>query len=358
MGRATTAIINLDAIRYNYRLAKEMHPVGEAVAVIKADAYGHGAVQVAEELVGDVDAFAVACIEEALQLREAGITTPILLLEGFFTADELVVISQQQLWCVIHSLDQIKTLSSVILPQPIRVWLKMDSGMHRLGVPPEDYHTAYQRLQAIDQVSQIVMMSHFSSADELDVDVTSLQIACFDRAAHGLDGPVSMANSAALLQHKKALREWQRPGIMLYGASPFSHNHLLADQLKPAMRLVSEVIAVRDLPQGEAVGYGRTWVCEKKTRVGTVSIGYADGYPRHAKNGTPVLVNGQRTQIIGRVSMDMITIDLTDIEGELLGAEVELWGENLLATEVASYCDTISYTLFTGVTGRVRRQYA
>ena len=357
MGRPATAVISLEAIRYNYRLAKSMRPQGNAVAVIKADAYGHGAVQVAQALFDEVDAFGVACIEEALQLREAGITSPILLLEGFFTVDELIVISQQQLWCVIHSVEQIKALSSVVLPEPIQVWLKMDTGMHRLGLLPEHYHAAYLQLQALDQVSQIVMMSHFSSADELDAPVTSVQISCFDKVAQALTAPVSLANSAGTLGQPSALRDWQRPGIMLYGASPFPHEHAMADQLKPAMRLIAEVIAVRDVPQGEAIGYGETWVCKQKTRVGTVSIGYADGYPRHAKNGTPVLVNGQRTQIIGRVSMDMLTVDLTGIEGEVLGAEVELWGDSLRATEVASYCDTISYTLFTGVIGRVKKQY-
>lgn len=357
MARAATATINLDAIRQNYLLAKSVAPDQRALAIIKADAYGHGAVKVANALSDIADGFGVACIEEAIELREAGISLPILLLEGFFSADELDYISANNLWCAVHSIEQIDIIANANLSQPIHAWLKMDSGMHRLGVAPENYRAAYEKLAALPQVEEVVFMSHFSSADEPELSVTAAQIETFDAATEGLDVIVSIANSAGTLVHSSARRDWQRPGIMLYGATPFAEPQPLADQLIPAMALSSEVIAVRDLKPGDPVGYSRTWICDKPTRVGTVAMGYADGYPRHAKNGTPVLVNGQRTRIIGRVSMDMLTVDLTDIADAGVGSTVEFWGENLLASEVATYCDTIPYTLFTGITRRVQKKY-
>ena len=229
--------------------------------------------------------------------------------------------------------------------------------MHRLGFVPEQYRAAYARLKTLKQVKDIVLMTHLACADELESDVTQAQLETFSKTTLGLDSPISIANSAGLLGHADSRANWQRPGIMLYGASPFNHPHPLADQLQPAMSLTSEIIAIRDLQPGDAVGYGRTWVCERPTRIGTVALGYADGYPRHAKNGTPVIVNGQRTRLLGRVSMDMLTVDLTDLDAVDVGAAVELWGENLSATEVAQYCDTIAYTLFTGITKRVHRRY-
>lgn len=357
MGRAATATINLKAVQHNYRLAKSLAPAGKALAIIKADAYGHGANQVAGALQAEADGFGVACIEEALALRDAGIRSPILLLEGFFTADELEVISQAGLWCAIHSLDQIEILAVSQLAKPVNVWLKMDSGMHRLGVQPEEYITAYQRLKTLPQVEEVVLMSHFSSADEPDKPITAEQIACFDQHVRGVNAEVSLANSAATLAYPSARRQWLRPGLMLYGASPFTQPQELADQLIPAMSLTSEVIAVRTIEAGESVGYGCTWSSQRTSRVATVAMGYADGYPRHARSGTPVLVNGRRSQIIGRVSMDMLAVDLTDIPTAGVGARVELWGENLLAADVAPYCDTIPYTLFTGITRRVHKDY-
>lgn len=357
MARAATATINLNAIRHNYLLAKNASPENKAVAIIKADAYGHGAVKVAQSLEDIADAFGVACIEEAIELREAGITLPILLLEGFFTADELDYISQNNLWCAVHSVDQIKIIADTELSKPIKIWLKMDSGMHRLGVHPDQYEAAYQELKSLSQVEEVVLMSHFASADEPQKNTTAEQIRCFDAVASKLDAPVSLANSAGTMAHPDARRSWQRPGIMLYGATPFAESQELADQLKAAMTLSSEVIAVRELQPGDAVGYSGKWVCDKPSRVGTVAMGYADGYPRHAKNGTPVLVDGKLTQLIGRVSMDMLAVDLTALPEAGVGSHVEFWGDNLKASEVATYCDTIPYTLFTGITRRVHKKY-
>ncbi|MFQ3230784.1 MAG: alanine racemase [Reinekea sp.] len=357
MARAATATIDLAAFRENYRLAKSLAPTQQAVAIIKADAYGHGAVKMAFALEPDADAFGVACIEEALELREAGINKPILLLEGFFTKDELPIISENNFWCAVHSVEQIDSIAQAHLSKPMTVWLKMDSGMHRLGIMPNDYHEAYERLNNLEQVADIVLMSHFANADSLNCPITKKQINCFDEFSQTLKAPVSIANSAALLGHDNTRRNFQRPGIMLYGATPFSNPHPLADKLKPVMTLTSEIIAIREVPAGEGVGYSHRHICNQPTLVGTVAMGYADGYPRHAVDGTPIIVNGQRTAIIGRVSMDMLTVDLTQIEGVAVGSKVELWGNELAAAEVASYCDTIPYTLFTGITRRVHKKY-
>jgi len=356
MARATTVTINLDNVLHNYRLAKSMAPEQKAVAVVKANAYGHGAVPVAKKLEPEADAFAVACIEEAVELRNAGISKPILLLEGFFTDDELNYISANNLWTGVHNRKQLDAVKNAKLSQPVTVLLKMDSGMHRLGFSPEEYADRFNELKALPQVKDVILMTHFTSADDMSSPMTKKQIEVFDAASKGLDAEISIANSAATMMHADARRNWQRPGIMLYGSSPFEPNAEIDAQLKPVMTLTTEVIAIHDLEPGEAIGYSGTWVCEKPTRVGTVAVGYADGYPRQAVNGTPVIVNGQRTKIIGRVSMDMLTVDLTNIDADL-GSPVELWGENLSANEVAPCCGTISYTLFSCITSRVHRKY-
>jgi alanine racemase len=358
MGRAATATINFDALRHNYRLAKQASNGRKAIAIVKADAYGHGAVMVARALSNEADAFGVACIEEAIELRDAGIKNPILLLEGFFTPDELQIISERNLWTAVHSVEQIKTISEHRLPKPINVWLKMDTGMHRLGIQPDAYQGAYQQLKNLTQVNKGVLMTHFSSADEVDGAETESQVSIFNHATKNIQAEKSLANSAGTLGHENSHGDWQRPGIMLYGATPFSHSHKWADQLKSVMTLSSEVIAIHDLEKGQAVGYSKTFVCDKPTKVGTVAIGYADGYPRHAKPGTPVIVNGQQTTILGRVSMDMLSVDLTGIKDAAVGSKVELWGDHLKASDIAVYCDTIPYTLFTGITRRVHKVYS
>ncbi len=357
MSRAAKITIDLDAVRHNFRLARSLNPTGNAAAIIKANGYGHGAVAIAQALEAEADAFGVACIEEAVELVEAGISKPVLLLEGFFEANELDYISEHGLWTAIHSLQQIEVLAEAQLSKPVNVWLKMDSGMHRLGVAPADYQQAYQRLRGLDNVADIVLMSHFASADDLAVSTTVEQLARFDQHTAGIDAPISLANSAGVLAWGDARRDWLRPGLMLYGATPFEVAQENADKLIPAMTLTSEVIAVRDVPVGECVGYSGTWCADKPARVGTVALGYADGYPRHAVTGTPVMINGQRSQIIGRVSMDMLAVDLTDIADAAVGTEVEFWGKQLPAAEIATYCGTIPYTLFTGITRRVHKVY-
>ncbi|MFW3898809.1 alanine racemase [Pseudomonas putida] len=343
--RPARALIDLQALRHNYRLARQLSGA-RALAVIKADAYGHGALRCALALEPEADGFAVACIEEALALREVGIKAPVLLLEGFFEASELELIVQHDLWCVVHSLWQLEAIEKASLARPIQVWLKMDTGMHRVGLHPRDYQAAYQRLQASGKVAKIVLMSHFARADELDSNASNEQVAVFDAARQGLKAETSLRNSPAVLGWPQVPSDWVRPGIMLYGATPFDTDQAEAARLQPVMTLESKVISVRELPAGEPVGYGARFVSPRPTRVGVVAMGYADGYPRHAPTGTPVLVAGKRAQLIGRVSMDMLCIDLTDVPEAGLGSSVELWGKRVLASDVASQAGTIPYQIF------------
>ncbi|MDR0277579.1 MAG: alanine racemase [Paucimonas sp.] len=343
--RPARALIDLQALRHNYQFARKLTGA-RALAVIKADAYGHGAVRCALALEAEADGFAVACIEEALALREVGIKAPVLLLEGFFEASELELIVKHDFWCVVHSLWQLEAIEKASLGKPIQVWLKMDTGMHRVGLHPRDYQAAYQRLQASGKVSKIVLMSHFARADELDSNASNEQVAVFEAARQGLKAEVSLRNSPAVLGWPQIPSDWVRPGIMLYGATPFETAQAEADRLQPVMTLESKVISVRELPAGEPVGYGARFVSPRPTRVGVVAMGYADGYPRHAPTGTPVLVAGKRSQLIGRVSMDMLCIDLTDVPEAGLGSTVELWGKNVLASDVATQAGSIPYQIF------------
>lgn len=343
--RPARALIDLEALRHNYRLAREASGA-RALAVVKADAYGHGAVRCARALEAEADGFAVACIEEALALREAGIRAPILLLEGFFEADELPLIEQHDFWCVLHAPWQLEAVERATLARPLTFWLKMDSGMHRVGFHPAEFRDAHQRLLASGKAAKVVLMSHFARADELDSDSCAQQVAVFQQARSGIEAEVSLRNSPALLGWPQVPSDWVRPGIMLYGATPFEQAHPLADRLKPVMTLESKVISVRELPAGQPVGYGARFVTERPTRVGVVAMGYADGYPRHAPTGTPVAIDGQPSRLIGRVSMDMLTVDLTDLPQAGLGSRVELWGNQVSAAEVAMHAGTIPYQIF------------
>ncbi len=356
MSRPAVAHICLDAFRHNYRLAKKLHG-GRALAVIKANAYGHGAVQCARAIADETDGYAVAAIEEALTLRAAGITAPILLLEGFFELAELLEIVANNLWIVVHHLWQVETLLAAQLHQPVTIWLKMDSDMHRGGLAPDVYRLVYERLQAHPNVAQIVLMSHFARADELASAYTIRQMHTFHAAIADINAPISLSNSAGVLGWPGAYADWARPGIMLYGANPFAGQEGCLDaHLRPVMQLTSAVISVRTIPIGEAVGYGGTFVAERLTRVGVVACGYADGYPRVAPAGTPVAVDGKLTRLIGRVSMDMLMVDLTDLPATGLGSRVELWGEQVSVSEVAARVGTIAYELLCNVK-RVRFVY-
>lgn len=354
--RPARALIDLQALRHNYQLARETAGA-KALAVIKADAYGHGAVRVAQALEGQADGFAVACIEEALELRQAGISAPILLLEGFFEADELALIAQYDVWCVVHSLWQLEAIEQTVLGKPLNIWLKMDSGMHRVGIHPADYQAAYQRLLASGKAAKVVLMSHFARADELDSVRTDEQVAIFQAGREGLSLEVSLHNSPGVMGWPSVPSDWVRPGIMLYGATPFDQPQSVADRLQPVMTLESKVICVRQLPVGEPVGYGGGFVTDRDMRIGVVAMGYADGYPRQAPTGTPVMIDGQRSQLLGRVSMDMLCVDLTHVSGAGVGSRVELWGKNVLASDVAASAGTIPYQIFCNLK-RVPRLYS
>ncbi len=351
--RPARALIDLAALRHNYRLARELTGA-RALAVIKADAYGHGAVQCAQALQSEADGFAVAAIEEALSLRAAGISAPILLLEGFFEADELALIVEHDLWCVIHAPWQLEALERTTLRKPLQIWLKLDSGMHRVGFFPEQYQDAYRRLHASGKAEKIVLMTHFSRADELENPRSEEQMAAFAQAREGLQADVSLFNSPAILGWSSRFptlqkTDWVRSGLMLYGASPFETPHDHAARLQPVMTLESKIISVRELPAGEPIGYGARYVTEQPTRVGVVAMGYADGYPRHAPSGTPVSIDGKLSRLIGRVSMDMLTVDLTNMPETGVGSRVELWGKQVLASDVAAASGTIPYQLFCNV---------
>jgi alanine racemase len=359
MARPAVAEINLDNVRANFQLAASMAPNGKTIAVVKADAYGHGAAEVAACLAQDTEVFAVACIEEAMALRASGLRHPILLLEGFFESSELEVISREGFWTAVHRQDQVDALAQSSMPSPVNVWLKVDTGMHRLGFSPEHAAKVYGELKRLSQVNNLVVMTHLANADGCSTQGVSVE-AQVSRLPAPLLAPeveLSLANSAGILAHEVVRAHWQRPGIMLYGASPLAKENSFSEQLCPVMTLKSKVIAVRWVGQSAGVGYGGRFVAERPTRVGTVAMGYADGYPRQAVEGTPMLVNGQRTRLIGRVSMDMLMVDLTNLPEAGVGSDVEFWGESLPANEVAAYCDTIAYHLFTGITQRVPRMY-
>lgn len=357
MTRPATAHIRLDALRHNYRLAKSLHG-GKALAVIKANAYGHGAVACANAITEEADGFAVACIEEALTLRKSGIHSPILLLEGFFTADELPLIVEKNLWVVIHEEWQIEILNNIKLKQPIHIWLKMDTGMHRVGLAPSQYAKAVTLLSGHSNIASITAMSHFANADKLLSDHTHQQLACFQQTMQALPdnqaiSGYSLANSAAILGWPQTQTQWARPGIMLYGVSPMSEpDETIAQSLRPVMQLTSCIISTRNIKKGDAIGYGSLFRAERDTVVGVVACGYADGYPRAASTSVvnaSAAVDGKITKVIGCVSMDMLFVDLTDIPHAHVGSQVELWGDQIPASTVAKAAGTIAYELFCNV---------
>ena len=353
MSRAAQAIIDLGALQHNLRKARDAAPGRRVMAVIKANAYGHGLLNAAHAL-NEADAYAVVCLDEAMTLREAGITRPIVLLEGFFSADELPCLTRHALTPVIHHESQLRMLERTPLNGPLQVWLKVDSGMHRLGFAPETVRAVWQRIDQIAAVSLAGFMTHFASADEPDDEATPRQWQCFEHSVSGLPGERSAANSAAILAWPDSHGDWLRPGIMLYGVSPFAGRRGADLELKPVMQLQSQLIAVHRRRKGERIGYGGDYVCPEDMDVGVAAIGYGDGYPRHAKAGTPLLVNGRRAPLIARVSMDMVCVDLRGHAQARCGDPVILWGGDLPVEEVAACAGTIAYELLCRVMPRVR----
>lgn len=347
--------LDLQAARHNLQQVKRYAPDNKIMAVIKANAYGHGISRIAEALT-DADGFAVARVDEGVRLRQAGFQQPITVLQGFVCHDELELILQNQLDSVIHNPQQIEILQQHASDKrQLRVWLKMDTGMNRLGFKGADFNAAYQQLSQSPLVQQpINLISHFANADDLLDDKTRQQVELFNQATADYPGQRSIANSAGIIGWPNVNSDWVRPGLMLYGCSPFAGKTGADFGLKPVMNLHSRLIAVKHVAAGETVGYSGTWQAPTDTRLGVVSIGYGDGYHRHTRSGAPVLVNGQRVPLIGRVSMDMITVDLSSQANAKIGDPVTLWGDGLAIEEVAHFADTIPYTLLCGITQRVQ----
>ncbi|MDR0635281.1 MAG: alanine racemase [Azoarcus sp.] len=343
--RPARALIDLDALRHNYRLARQLHG-GKAFAVVKANAYGHGAITCARALAAEADGYAVAFLDEALALHAAGIKAPILLLEGVFDTAELVMAARYGLWPVVHHAAQVEMIEKTPLPAPLRAWIKVNSGMNRAGFLPAAVRAVWKRLVVSGKVKDCGFMTHFARADEPDVATTAEQIRVFDAATRSLPGERSLANSGAILAWPDAYRHWARPGIMLYGADPVPGG---GHGLLPVMTLESQVVAVRDLAAGDPLGYGARFVAPRPMRVGLVAMGYADGYPRAAPDHTPVVVGNQGATLVGRVSMDMLTVDLTDLPEAGIGSVVELWGGQVSVNDIAQSVGTISYELLCNV---------
>lgn len=357
MTRPLKIQINLDHVVANARLVRKIAPEGRIVGCVKADAYGHGMLRVAKALQTEVDAFGVACLDEAKLLRNAGTTTPILLLEGCFSSEELQEAQALDCWVVLHSLAQLATYSST-QGTPSNIWIKLDTGMHRLGIDPTDLESVVTQLRAgAGQDLSIHLMTHFACADETNNSFTQIQLDQFFAASKKHDFPASLANSAGILAWPESRSAWNRPGFMLYGVNPLDIETTDSTQLKPAMSMTSEIIAVRDLAAGEGVGYNHAWRAERSSRIAVVACGYGDGYPRQAENGTPVLVNGKLAKTVGHIAMDMMMLDVSDLGETSVGDKVELWGENLSISDVARHSGMSPYELMTRIPSRPPRIY-
>jgi alanine racemase len=350
MPRPIRAVVRASALRHNLQVAREAAGEAKVWAVVKANAYGHGLERAARALAA-ADGFALLDFQEAVRLRLAGVTKPILMLEGFFRPLDVNLLFKYGLTPVIHNPDQVELLKHMDFPATLDLYLKVNSGMNRLGFGVDQVRLMYNALRLHPRVGSITLMTHFADAE--GPGGVHDQLRWFNELVHSLDAPRSLANSAALLRFKEAREGWVRPGIMLYGCSPFPDWSAEEIGLQPAMTLSSELIAVQDLAAGERVGYGFTYEAKEAMTLGVVACGYADGYPRHAPTGTPVLVKGRRTRLIGRVSMDMMCVDITAIEEAYIGTPVTLWGEGLPADEVAAAAGTVSYELLCALAPRV-----
>jgi alanine racemase len=350
------AIVDTAALRHNLDRVRATAPASRVMAVIKANAYGHGLVPAAKAL-AQTDGFAVARIEEGLALRAAGLTNRILLLEGVFSPAQLAAAAQQRFDLMVHSCEQLEMLEGRAGAEPISVWIKVDTGMNRLGFRVEQFADAYARLRRVPNVvPDPTLVTHLANADDRRDGMTAQQLRTFGAATGGLGGARSVANSAALLAWPETRGAWVRPGLMLYGVSPFPSGTGADLGLRAAMTLQTVVIAVKDVRPGETVGYGGEWRAARDTRMAVVAAGYGDGYPRGVESGAPVLVNGHRAPVIGRVSMDMITVDVTDLPGVATGDPVVLWGDGVPVEEIARHARTIPYELICGVSQRVQHE--
>lgn len=359
MPRATTATIDLGALRHNLELVRTLAPKSKVMAVVKADGYGHGLERVARAL-ADADAFGVAALGDAERLRASGLTQRIVLLSGFDELADLAQLRELGVDTVLHHDSQLQLLEADVLlsapaRQRLRVWLKLDTGMHRLGFPAERAGEIHARLRALSNVDdEIVLMTHFASSDEFDGTLTRAQLGEFSNSTALLSGAVSLANSAAILGWPEAHGEWVRAGGALYGLSVVAGKTGSDFGLQPVMQLSTRLIAINRIKKGERIGYSATWECPEDMHVGVAAIGYGDGYPRQVQPGTPVLIRGERVPIIGRVSMDLMTLDLRSLPDARVGDEVILWGQQLPVEHIAAAAGTISYELTCSITRRVR----
>ena len=384
MTRRTSAYINLQALSHNLAMLKAISPASKSIAVVKADAYGNGSVQIARHIESQVDILAVAFLDEALRLRESAITKPILVLQGPHEAAELEHTFSDDLLWMFHDYSQLEWLKDFVhatpslIKHPLKenaseqptkpseavsaigrhIWLKFDTGMHRLGFHIQDLEKTTNSLKLLLS-KQSVIATHLACADEADPEHTQAQIKTFLAQLNTLDYACSIANSAGSIAHFDARQDYNRLGIALYGSSPFASKSDVSNMpdLKPVMSLRAPIIALRDIPKGDSVGYGATWTAKRDTKIATVAIGYADGYPRHAPSSTPAFCNGQRIGLVGRVSMDMLTFDVTDLKEVSVFDDVELWGEAISINEVADFVGTIGYELMTRISARVPRIY-
>lgn len=350
--RAAKVTIDLDALKHNFKQVQKYSANSNIMPVIKANAYGHGMLQVADAL-DKANGFAVAQIDEAIALRDHGINKPITVFQGFADSAQLKLMIQYNLRPAVSQLWQIDLLEllsdeSIATDTVFSIWLKVNTGMGRLGVQPDEVTACWQRLQQIPAIQQLGLMMHFANADQPDNSSNLQQLNCFKQLNDETASQTSVSNSAAILSRLYESQDWVRPGIMLYGASPFPDVTAESLGLQAVMNLHAELIAINHLPKGHHVGYGDGWTCPDDMPIGIVNIGYGDGYPRLAPGGTPVMVNRQLTQLIGRVSMDSIAVDLRGIKAQC-GDEVELWGRHVSVDEVALKAGTISYELLCNV---------
>lgn len=346
--RPIKAQIDLAALHDNLQVAQKLAPQSKVMAVLKANAYGHGLLRAANAM-KKAAGFAVLNIEDAIKLREAGFDQSILLLEGFFDREELRAMSEYRLATVVHQSEQLRMITQAA-PGKLDVHLKLNTGMNRLGFKPDDFPSALSALRQA-RLGSLTLMTHFATADEA-AGVRG-QLLLFREMTAGLSFPKSLSNSAALIRYPETHADWVRPGIMLYGATPFLDRSAADIGVKAAMTLTSEIIAIQNLQSGESVGYGCGFRADRAMRIGVVACGYADGYPRQAPTGTPVIVEGERVATTGRVSMDMLCVDLSKIPQARVGSSVELWGTNLPVDEVARSAGTVGYELLCAVAPRV-----
>jgi alanine racemase len=355
MSRPAQITINLTALRQNLQVIRKLAPRSAVLAMVKSNAYGHGIERIALAL-PDAEALGVASLEEGMQLRQAGVKNSICLMEGLFSEDELPFALQHNFTIIVHQMSQVEMLERYTdKSTAISVWLKIDTGMHRLGFKPTDCKAAHQRLLNCQLVKKpIGLMTHFASANSVERAHTLQQIETFNTYTQDYAGPRSLSNSAGIIAWPSAQADWIRPGIMLYGASPLEGHRGVEHHLRPVMTLSSELIALHELEKGERVGYGGTWTCPEDMRVGVVGIGYGDGYPHHVKTGAPVLVNNHPCPLLGKVAMDMLSVDLRTQPDAKVGDPVLLWGPGLPVEVIAEFAETSAYELLTRITQRVR----